>query len=158
MAVKGEVIFSDDGGSEMPGPRANKSCMVFGFSQQCSLSYQKGSSTPSGSRTYEQFEIVKSIDKLTPLLWKALVEGAILSKVVVTLYEIAEATGSETPYFKYTLEKARIASVKNWMPSSFEAETETVGHLEQINLVSETYTWEHLTASTIHTDEGFFMK
>lgn len=158
MAVKGEVKFYDSGGAEMAGPRENCSAMVFEFSQQCSIAYQKGSSVPSGSRAYEQFEIVKQIDKLTPLLWKSLVEGAILKKVEVTLFEISEATGSETPYFMYTLENARIASVKNWMPSDFDGDADVVGHLEQVNLVANSYKWVHLTASVEHQDEGFFMR
>lgn len=156
MAVKGEVIFYDDGGSELPGPRENKSCIVYEFSQECSLPYQKGGSSPTGSRTYQPFVIVKQIDKLTPLLWKALTEGAILKKVEIILYEISEAIGSETPYFKYTLADARIASIKNWMPSQYDDVEEIVGHLEQISMVGQTYEWEHLTESTMHMDEGFF--
>jgi type VI secretion system Hcp family effector len=93
MAVKGEVIFYDDGGKEMEGPRDNKSSTIFSFSQKCTMPMQKGSSIPSGSRTYEQFEVVKSIDKITPLIWKALCEGQMLQKVEVILYEIALMRG-----------------------------------------------------------------
>lgn len=156
MAVKGEVLFYDDGGTEMEGPRENKSSTIFSFSQKCTMPMQKGSAMPAGSRTYEQFEVVKSIDKLTPLLWKALCEGQILQKVEVTLYEIAQATGSETPYFKFTLTNARVASIMNYMPSSFEEASDETGHLEQVNIAAEQYDWEHLTANTMHHDEPFF--
>lgn len=158
MAVKSEVIFYDDGGSEFPGPRPNKSSIAYEFSQACRLPFQKGSVVPSGSREYEQFTILKQIDKTTPLLWKTLCEGAELKKVEVILYEIGEKTGSETPYFKYTLDSARIAGIRNWQPSSFEGEVEEVGHLEEISLVAQTYNWEHLTAKTLHSDQGYFVE
>jgi type VI secretion system secreted protein Hcp len=156
MAVKGEVIFYDNGGSEMPGPRANKSTILYEFIQECKLPYQRGANIPSGSRSYEPVVVVKQIDKLTPLLWKCLTEGAVLKKVEIILYEISEAIGSETPYFKYTLENARIASIVNWMPPQYDDEEEIVGHLEKVSLVAQVYNWEHLTAKTLHVDEGFF--
>ncbi len=156
MAVKGEVLFYDNGGSEMEGPRENKSSTIFSFSQKCLMPMEKGTAHPSGSRTYEQFEVVKSIDKITPLLWKALCEGEDLQKVEVTLYEIAEATGSETPYFKFTLTNARIASLTDYMPSSFDESGDETGHLEKVNIAAQEYEWEHLTGSTMHHDQPFF--
>ena len=157
MAIKGEVIFYDSSGSEMEGPRTNKSSIIYEFNQECAVPHQAGGYAATGSRIYQPFTIVKTIDKLTPLLWKALANNEFLKKVEVTLYEIAEKTGTETPYFKFTLTEARISSMKNYMPTSLVgSENETVGHLEEVSLVARTYNWVHLTASTEHEDTGFF--
>ncbi len=97
---------------------------------------------------YEPFIIVKEIDKLTPFMFQYCAEGKAFKSVVIALYEIAEATGKETVYFKYTLTNARVIEVENLMPSSAEALKLNVAHLERVQLVAESIEWEHVKGST----------
>ena len=151
MAIRGEVKFKG-----IKGPREDESSVIYAFNQKCSLSMDKYTGTPTSSRAYEQFEVLKEINRSTPELWKALTTGQVLDSVEVTLYEIAKETGTETPYFKYTLNKARITAIRDFMPSTFEENGSIVGHLEQIFLVASEYEWEHMTENTQHVDSNFF--
>jgi type VI secretion system secreted protein Hcp len=154
MAVKGEVKFKDAEGNDLEGPRPNGSCTVLEFSQAVKLPTDPTTGQVTGSRMYEPFKIEKEIDKLTPFMYQYCATGAAFMSVEISLYEIAEATGKETVYFKYTLSKARVIEVENFMPSS--AEKLTVAHLERIFLVAEDIKWEHVKGSTEFQDQGFF--
>jgi type VI secretion system secreted protein Hcp len=156
MAVKGEVLFKDAEGNELEGPRANKSCTVLEYFHQVKLPTDLHSGQVTGSRIYDPFTIVKEIDKLTPFMYQYCAEGKAFQSVVISLYEIAEATGKETVYFKYTLTNARLTAVEDMMPPSTEASKSNVSHLEKIQLVAESIEWEHVKGSTQFADEGFF--
>ncbi len=151
MAIRGEVLFKG-----IKGPRDDESSVIYSFSQSCSMSMDTYTGTPTGSRKYDAFMIQKEIDRATPELWKALTTGQILDTVTITLYEIAKETGTETPYFKFNLSKARITSIHDFMPTTFEETGNVVGHLEEIYMMASQYGWENITAKTENVDENFF--
>lgn len=156
MAVKGTILFKDEGGNELEGPRLDKSCTVLEFSVQLKLPYDRTSGQVTGSRMYEPFVVVKEIDKITPFMFQYCAQGKLFKSIVISLYEIAEATGKETVYFTYTLTNARLVSAENYMPSAFEADRMSVAHLEKISIIPESIEWEHKKGSTLFIDEGFF--
>lgn len=156
MAVKGEILFKDAEGNDLEGPRPNGSCAVLEFSQVVKLPIERSTGQVTGSRMYEPFMVMKEIDKLTPFMFQYCAEGKVLKSIVISLYEIAEATGKETVYFKYTLTNARLVSVENFMPPSYDSPKLNVAHLEKISIVAESAEWEHVKGSTMFSDEGFF--
>jgi type VI secretion system secreted protein Hcp len=156
MAVKGEILFKDDAGNNLEGPRPNGSCTVLEFNVQLRLPHDNSSGQITGSRIYDPFEVVKEIDKLTPFMFQYCAEGKAFQIVEVSLYEIAEATGKETVYFKFTLSNARVVLVENMMPATYEATQHTIAHLEKIQLVAESIKWEHVKGKTEFDDHGFF--
>jgi len=156
MAVKGEIMFKDSEGNDLEGPRPNKSCTVLEFSQKIKLPTDATTGQVTGSRMYEPFMVLKEIDKLTPFMFQYCANGQVFKSVVVSLYEIAEATGKETVYFKYTLTNARVIEVENLMPSSVESAKLNVAHLERVQMVAESMEWEHVKGSTMYADQGFF--
>jgi type VI secretion system secreted protein Hcp len=156
MAVKGEILFKDDSGNDLEGPRPNGSCTVLEFSQLLKLPTDVSTGQITGSRIYEPFMVMKEIDKLTPLMFQYCAEGKAFKSVVISLYEIAEATGKETVYFKYTLSNVRLVSIENLMPSSVETTRMNIAHLEKIQLVAESAEWEHVKGKTEFSDQGFF--
>lgn len=156
MAVKGEIKFKDAEGNDLEGPRPNGSCTVLEFSQKIKLPTDYTTGQVTGSRMYEPFVVEKEIDKLTPFMFQYCSEGRAFKSVEISLYEIAEATGKETVYFKYTLTNARVIEVENFMPSSTEITKLNVAHLERVYMVAENIEWEHVKASTMFQDQGFF--
>jgi type VI secretion system secreted protein Hcp len=156
MAVKGEILFKDAEGNDLEGPRPNGSCTVLEFSQAIKLPTDYTTGQVTGSRIYEPFIILKEIDKLTPFMFQYCAEGQVLKSVEISLFEIAEATGKETVYFKYTLDNARVVEVENLMPTSVEANKLNISHLERVHLVAESVQWEHVKGSTMFQDQGFF--
>ncbi len=156
MAVKGEIKFKDAEGNDLEGPRPNGSCTVLEFTQRLRLPYTEGTGQVTGSRIYDPFTILKEIDKLTPFMFQYCAQGQVFKSVEISLYEIAEATGKETVYFKYTLSNARVVEVEDLMPSTVENSKQTIAHLERVAMVAETVEWEHVKGSTMFTDQGFF--
>ena len=156
MAIKGTVLFTDAQGNDLEGPRPDKSCTVWEFENALTLPYDKTSARVTGSRMYEPFFIVKEIDKLTPFMFQYCAEGKLFKSIVISLYEIAEATGKETVYFTYTLKNALLVSVDNYMPTVTQADKLSIAHLEKIGIMPESIVWEHKKAATIFEDDGFF--
>jgi type VI secretion system secreted protein Hcp len=140
MAFKGELYIEGPEG-ELEGPRENKSSNVYAFNHEVYLPFDTELNVPQGSRRITAFNLTKDIDKLTPTLYQYCCNGTLLPKVTIVLYKIKDAM--EVPYFNYTLENVRIVSVKNHMPSTKYEENADVGHLEELKLLPETFTWNN---------------
>jgi type VI secretion system secreted protein Hcp len=154
MAVKGEILFETETG-ELEGPRENKTSLIFEFSQEVYLPGEVEENKVHASRRIGAFEVTKNIDRITPLLYKAVCEAELCTKVTITLYRIAEGSGEEEAYFRYVLEEARIVSVRNWMPPTFVQSTESIGHLEKIKILPRKISWEYLDGGILYLNEGF---
>jgi type VI secretion system secreted protein Hcp len=144
MAVKGEIIIKNHEGNELEGPRENNSSLVFDFSHNVYLPFDKEENKIQGSRRITEFSIIKDIDKLTPQLYDIVCNGRKCTEVKIILYRIAAETGEEEEYFHYILEEAKIVSVENWMPSTKEPRNEAMGHLEQVRFLAKKFTWKYL--------------
>jgi type VI secretion system secreted protein Hcp len=152
MAVKGEVLFQDAGGTVLAGPRENETCLVYEFNHEVYLPYETEENRIQGSRRVTAYELVKNIDKVTPQLYQMCCNGATAKEIKVTLYRIAEESGEEEAYFTYTLRKARIVSVTNWMPPTYIPENESIGHLEKVKLIAQEIEWEYIDGGVIYTE------
>ncbi len=155
MAVKGEVFFKNHEGTELEGPRENKSSLVYNFKHSVYLPYEKEENKIQGSRKITAFELIKGIDQLTPQLYQMVCLGEMCKEVKITLYRIAMDKGDEEPYFHYTLEDAKVVSVENWMPPTYIPENEGVGHLEKVMILARKLTWEYLDGGIMYTEEAF---
>ncbi|HEX9739237.1 MAG TPA: type VI secretion system tube protein TssD [Ignavibacteriaceae bacterium] len=154
MAVKGEISFRSDVHGELEGPRENKTSLVYEFSHEVYLPHEVEENRAQGARRIMPFEIVKYIDRITPLLYQIVCEGVICSEIKITLFRIEEATGLEVEYFNYILENARIVSVKNWMPPIYDPESVVIGHLEKVKILARRVTWDYLDGGITYTEEA----
>jgi type VI secretion system secreted protein Hcp len=154
MAVKGEVLFKSSEFGDLEGPRENKSSLIYEFSHEVYLPHESEENRIQGMRRIGPFEIVKSIDRLTPQLYNILAVG-MLSEIHIKLYRIAEKFGEEEAYFNYILEEARIISIQNWMPPTYIPVSESIGHLEKIKIISRKITWEYIPDGIIYTETAF---
>jgi len=160
MAFKGELLVEGPDG-ELEGPRENGTSMVYEYNHEVYLPYEMETNTVQGSRRITAFSLTKDVDKITPILYQYCCEGTKLPKVTIILYKIKEA--SEIPYFNYSLENATIVSVKNVMPTTKLKSNENVGHLEEVKLMAETFTWNFEPSdeagkeggSPTYTEKGF---
>jgi type VI secretion system secreted protein Hcp len=154
MAMKGEMIIKNHEGTELQGPRENGSSLVFEFDHRVYLPYDQEENRIQGSRRIDAFTITKDIDQLTPQLYEMVCLGRTCQDVVITLYKIGEE-GDEKPYFKYTLEEAKIIKVENFMPSTKLVETENMGHMEKVQFLAKIFNWEYLEGGIIYTEQAF---
>jgi type VI secretion system secreted protein Hcp len=154
MAMKGEITVQNHEGTQLEGPRENGSSLVFEFTHQVYLPFDQEENRVQGSRRIGAFTVIKDIDKLTPQLYEMVCLGRNCTEVLITLYKINEE-GDESPYFAYKLENAKIVSVQNYMPSTKYPENENVGHLEKVEFLAKTFTWEFMEGGVIYTEEAF---
>jgi type VI secretion system secreted protein Hcp len=155
MAVKGEILVKNHEGTELKGPRENGTSLVYEFNHEVYLPYEKEENRIQGSRKITAFSIVKGIDELTPQLYQIVCQGQMCKEIVITLYRIGMETGEEVPYFHYTLKNAKIVSVVNWMPPTYDPKNEDVGHLEKVSMLAREFTWEFIEGGIIFTEVAF---
>lgn len=151
MAFKGEVLFEGPDG-ELEGPRENSTSLIYEFNHRVYLPYDMETNTVQGSRRLSAFKLTKDIDKITPILYQYCCEGTTLPKITVVLYKIKQA--SEVPYFNYIMENARIVSMKNIMPTTKEEKNENVGHIEEVEILAEMFTWNNEPTDTEGREGG----
>jgi len=140
MAFKGELYVEGPDGP-LEGPRDNGTCLIYEFNHEVYLPYDMETNTVQGSRRIGALSLTKDIDKITPTLFEYCCKGTKLPKVTIILYKIKESV--EVPYFNYVLENAVIVSVKNVMPTTKIKENENVGHLEEVKILAEKFTWNN---------------
>jgi type VI secretion system secreted protein Hcp len=154
MAMKGELTVTNHEGTALQGPRENGSSLVFQYDHKVYLPFDTEENKIQGSRRIGSFTITKDVDQLTPQLYEMVCLGRSCKEVTITLYKISEE-GDEKPYFKYVLQDAKIVSVKNDMPSTKIEANENVGHLEVVNFLAKTFTWEYLEGGIIYMEQAF---
>jgi len=155
MAVKGEILIKNHEGNELKGPRENGTSLVFEFNHEVYLPYEKEQNKIQGSRKITAFEIVKEIDQLTPQLYQIVCQGQMCKEIKIVLYRIGMESGEEEPYFNYTLKNAKIVSVLNWMPPTYDPANEGVGHLEKVKMLAREFNWEFIEGGITYMEQAF---
>jgi type VI secretion system secreted protein Hcp len=155
MAVKGEVVFVDHEGNELEGPRENKSSLVYEFNHEVYLPYEKEENKIQGSRKITAFSMVKAIDQLTPQLYRIVSNGSLCKKITIILYRIGMETGEEEPYFTYTLKDAKVVSVSNWMPPTYDPKNEGIGHLEKVSILARNFEWKYIEGGIVYEEQAW---
>ncbi len=154
MAIKGEISISAEKIGELKGPRDNKASLIYELKHEVFLPSDSEGNTIQGARRISVFEIVKSIDIMTPLLYNIVSTGSICDEVLVTLYRMA-ATGVEGKYFQYKLNDAIIVSVQNWIPPTYIPESDSIGHLERVKFHAGKITWTYLDGNITHEETTY---
>lgn len=152
MAIKGEISITGATQGQLEGPRENGRSLLYEFKHKVYLPFEEEGNRIQGSRTFMPFEVVKFIDRTTPLLFAMLCNNEDCDEILVILYRIEEASGQETEYFRYTFKKAKIISVENWMPPIYNQSQEEIGHLEKIKFLAKDITWTYLDGGVEFND------
>ncbi|HSP87559.1 MAG TPA: type VI secretion system tube protein TssD [Ignavibacteriaceae bacterium] len=155
MAVKGEILIKNHEGNELKGPRENGTSLVFEFKHEVYLPYEKEQNKIQGSRKITAFEVVKEIDQLTPQLYQIVCQGQMCKEIKIVLYRIGMESGEEEPYFNYILKNAKIVSVVNWMPPTYDPVNEGVGHLEKVSMLAREFNWEFIEGGITYIEQAF---
>lgn len=101
----------------------------------------------TGTRVHSPILFQKEFDKVTPLLYKALSQGATLKSAIIKMYQILDS-GVESEYFNIILENVKITSIT---PDLY-AGAMTGTHLESIMLRYESITWKHCVGNIVYKD------
>lgn len=109
------------------------------------------SGQPTGQPMHEPICITKLMDKASPLLANALINGEDLDPVVIGFYR---TSGTDFEHYAdWTLEQAKVVGIKPTLPDVLDPNKEQYGQMEKIYLSYGKITWTHLSASTESTHD-----
>ena len=152
-SVPGEVIFWDENGNQIQGPRQNHSSYIRNFSHKVYVPYDPEDHNIQGIRRIMAFELTKQLDQVQPRLMQALCNGNYWKKAEIYLYTIAENTGEEVAYFKYTLEN--IIIVMDSIALS-KYDNDFIGiYYDTISMLAQKFTWTNLLTGESYTEQPF---
>lgn len=138
MIVEGEKQGKIDGSCAMEGREGTILVDALNHTVDIPTSPQDGQ--PTGKRKHGPLEIVKEIDKSTPLLFMALTKG---ERCTITLQWYRQAGATEEHYFTTKLEDAVIISMRNFIPNVYDAATKEYQHMEAVQFTYRKIIWTH---------------
>lgn len=110
------------------------------------------SGQPSGQRVHKPFVFTSSLNKATPLMYQALVNGEVLRKVEVRWYRTS-VLGRQEFFFSTKLEDAIIVNINTVLPHALNKEHEHHTQLIEVSLAYRKITWGHVIANTEGSDD-----
>jgi type VI secretion system secreted protein Hcp len=118
------------------------SSLVQAASHEVTIPRDPQSGMASGRRVHHPLIITKRIDKASPKLYRALVQGERLSEVVLKWYRIDQAGGGgQVHYFTTKLEEAVIVAMKQWFPITMDPTKRDYSHLEDVQFTYRKIVW-----------------
>jgi Hemolysin-coregulated protein (uncharacterized) len=108
MSIPAHIWFTDENGSQMIGeclmPLRLASTELKSFTHTVWLPTDYNTGKLTGTRLHVPIKFEKEIDRLTPILFRALCQGRVLKEALIKMYRINEA-GVEEEYFNIKLLK-----------------------------------------------------
>ena len=104
------------------------------------------SGQPTGQPVHEPVCITKLMDKASPLLANALIDGEDLTEVLVSFYRTS-GTDFEL-YATWKLEQAKVVGIKPILPNILDPNMEQFGQMEQVYFSYGKISWDHVAGGT----------
>lgn len=138
MSITGETAIQGSCEAEM----REGTIVVAGLAHQVYLPYDSDTGQVTGARKHEPLSVLKGIDKSSPLLYQALVNGSTLDAVQLSFYRFDPGVGLDIVYYTVTLTDARIVSIQPSFPN-----------WEEVTFIYQQIGWHWLPDSVEFEDE-----
>ena len=125
-------------------------CIFFDYSVHTGKAGSSGLAT--GKRQYSPIVIRKRIDKSTPLLLKALTENQVVEGSFLFYRPNQAGDGTTEQYFTIEIKKAKIASIRNWVPNTLSPESSNLPALEELSFVFGSISITYTNGGISHED------
>lgn len=131
------------GGADSKGQGGGKGeglIEIVSFDHAVELPRRGSASVAAGRALHKDIEVAKLIDRATPKLYQALIQGEILTEV---LFEWYQHTGKGEPELAYSvqLKNALLTRVQPWMPDFLNPDQDRYRFMEKIAFSYETILW-----------------
>jgi len=123
-----------------------------GYSHNVTIPRDPLSGQPSGQRVHSPLTITKLLDKASPLLMAALVDGETLSTVEIRKYR-TNALGKLEWFYTVKLEDAIVIDINPDAPHAFGEFEKDVAPLEHVSFSYRKIVWTHEVAGTSAEDD-----
>jgi len=148
MEVESEVDGVIKGGCDVKGREGWMECLEMNHSVNQPIDKTTGAKT--GIRVHDPIRVTKMTDVATPLLYKQICTGAVLTNVKFHYYEIKG--GKEKEYFTIELRNATLVSISPTMFNTRMPEWERMPHLETLEFGYEEIVWTENVDNHTHMD------
>ncbi len=122
------------------------------FEQHCRTARDAASGQATGRRQYEPVMIRKSMDKATPLLWKALVNNEVIDGTFKFFRPNPTGDGTTEQFFTVEIKQGRIANIKDFVPNTIQPASSTEPPLEEVSFVFGSIVWTYTNGGITHND------
>lgn len=113
---------------------------------------EKGSGMATGRRTYGPIQIVKRIDKSSPLLARALCKNEVIEGVFKFFRPNPTGDGTTEQFFTMKIKQGRIASIKRVSPDTLDPASSLAPPTETVEFVFHTISWTYEDGGVEHED------
>ncbi|PRN01941.1 hypothetical protein A0O30_24995 [Pseudomonas sp. LLC-1] len=110
------------------------------------------SGQPTGQRVHKPFVFTSSLNKATPLMYRALASGEMLPTVEVKWYRTS-VEGTQEHFFTTKLEDATIVDINTVLPHAQNQKNNNYTQLVEVALSYRKITWTHEAAGTLGSDD-----
>lgn len=107
---------------------------------------------PTGKRQYQPIEVLKAVDRVTPLLINAAVNNEIFVEFALDFFGSEPATGVFKKLYSIFLKGARVSANFLNMPNQLDADLHSQPLQETIRFVFEEIEWKWHPANTVAQD------
>ncbi len=106
----------------------------------------------TGRRQYGPLEVVKRIDKSSPLLVKALVNNEKIDATFKFFRPNPAGDGTTEQFYSVVLKEGHVASVKQYVPATLDPVSAGMPALEKVAFVFKTISWTYTNGGITHED------
>ncbi|MGA1874119.1 MAG: Hcp family type VI secretion system effector [bacterium] len=137
MSIEGQNQGRIEGSCTIEGREGM--IVVYSFGHNIRVPYDQQTRLITGRRAHAPFELLKEVDKSSPLLYRAMINNERLSNVRIKFYRIGP-THLEEHYFTITLINANIVKIAP-SATSFPKEAEGLKPMEILSFTYERIQW-----------------
>jgi len=130
------------------------SSYIYSFKHMVKIPLDPQRKCPIGPRNHSPINIVKSFDVSSPLLYKALISGEIITECTIKWYRFCKE-GQPHHYFTHLLEDAIISKISYDMTNIHKLGVIEEKHFETIEITYRKLSLIHETAMIVVEDDKF---
>jgi len=132
------------------GRKDSIECLV--FKDNVRTAREMGSRAAVGRRVHEPVEIVKRIDKSSPLLAKALCKNENIEATFKFFRPNPKGDGTTEQFFTVKIEGARVDSIERRSPNAIDPAESKAPPLETVRFVYHTISWTYVPSGAEYKD------
>lgn len=131
LEIGGELVEGESNASTIGGVDVSQMIQVNAFRHEIIRT------TGANSVNHKGYTIVKSLDKVTPLLAKALAQNQ-MANATIRFFRLDSNSGDVENYLTYTLTNCQIIRVQPWMPNILDPAAANQPPMEEVTIAYQT--------------------
>ncbi|WP_426753324.1 type VI secretion system tube protein TssD [Myxococcus sp. Y35] len=149
LKTKGQTI---EGESTQTSLGRENTIECVSYSQKVFTAREAGSGLAVGRRQHDGIEVVKRIDKSSPLLMKALCDNEALEGEFKFFRPDPTGDGTTQQFYTVRIKQARITAIEQKVPNSIQPASTNEPPLEVIRFMFHSINWEYTPSGVSHED------